>query len=86
MNTIINEINFSNAKKMNCALMFMLSNHYGIKCVSNLLQLEPCNDMFKVVYDIWHIALICEIQLLLNCALMFILSNHHGIKCVSNLL
>ena len=28
------------------------SNHYGRKCVSNLLQLEPCNDMFKVISDI----------------------------------
>ena len=51
-NTIINEIIFCNAKKMNCALMFIISNHYGIKCVSNLLQLEPCNDMFKVISDI----------------------------------
>ena len=38
-NTIINE--------MQCKenLIFILSNHYGIKCVSNLLQLEPCNDI-----------------------------------------
>ena len=35
-----------------CAFMFIISNHYGIKCVSNLLQLEPCNDMFKVISDI----------------------------------
>ena len=37
---------------MNCALMFIMSNHYGRKCLSNLLQLEPCNDMFKVISDI----------------------------------
>ena len=51
-NTIINEINFYNAKKMNCAMMFIISNHYGIKCVSNLLQIEPCNEVVKVISDI----------------------------------
>ena len=25
--------------------------HYGIKYRSNLLQLEPCNDMFEVIAD-----------------------------------
>ena len=45
-NTIINEINFCNAKKMNCAFMFITTNHYGIKCVRTLLQLELCNYMF----------------------------------------
>ena len=49
-NTIVNEINFCNA--MNCVFMFIINNHYGIKCVSNLLQLEPCNDMCKVISDI----------------------------------
>ena len=37
---------------MNCALMFIISNHYGTKCLSNLLQLERCSDMFKVISDI----------------------------------
>ena len=39
-----------------CALMFIISNH-GIKCLSNPLQLEPCNVLFKVISDIiahWH--------------------------------
>ena len=95
-NTIINEINFYNAKKMNCAMMFIISNHYGIKCVSNLLQLEPCNDMFKVIsdimehsYDIWNTIInainFCNAKKM-NCALMFIMSNHYGRKCLSNLL
>ena len=59
---------------MNCALMFIISNHYGIKCLSNLLQLEPCNVMFKVISDImahWNDML---------------KSNHYGIKCLSYLL
>ena len=34
------------------ALMIMITNHYGIKCLSNLLQLEPRNDKFKVISDI----------------------------------
>ena len=49
---------------MICALMFIISNHHEIKSLSNLLQLEPCNVMFKVVSDIWHIGMISEIQLL----------------------
>ena len=32
--------------------MIIISKHYGIKRISNLLQLEPCNDMFKVISDI----------------------------------
>ena len=40
------------AKKMICALMIIISLHYGIKCLSKLLQLEPCNKMFKVIFDI----------------------------------
>ena len=56
-------INISNAKKMNCAMMFTISNHYVIKSLSILLQLEPCNVMFKMISDTWHIG---EIQLLLQ--------------------
>ena len=41
-NTILNEINFCNAKEINIVFMLIISNK--IKCV-NLLQLEPCNDM-----------------------------------------
>ena len=32
--------------------MIIVSNHYGRKCLINLLQLEPCNDIFKVISDI----------------------------------
>ena len=38
--------------KMICELMFIISNRYGIKCLSNLLQLERCNVMFKVISEI----------------------------------
>ena len=41
-----------NLKKMNCALMFSISNHCGRKCLSDLLQLEPCNDNYKVISEI----------------------------------
>ena len=34
------------------ALMFILSNHDGIKCLSNLFQFEPCNVIFKVISGI----------------------------------
>ena len=37
---------------MICALMFVISSHYGIKCASNLTLQEPCNVMFKVISDI----------------------------------
>ena len=60
-NIIVIAINFWNAMKMIGALMFILSNHYAIKCLSNLLQLEPCNVMLKVIsdimahwYDLWN--------------------------------
>ena len=52
MITFIITTNFCNVKKMNCALMHIISNHYGRKCVSNLLQLEPWNDVFNVISDI----------------------------------
>ena len=44
-------INFCNAKKMNCSLMYIKSNN-GIKCLSYRLQLEACNVMFKWISDI----------------------------------
>ena len=49
-------------------LMFIISNHCGIKYLCNLIQLEPCNVMFKVIsYTMahcviltqWHIGMIC---------------------------
>ena len=52
INTFIITIHFCNVNKMNCALMLIISNHYGRNCLSNLLQLEPCNDMLKVISDI----------------------------------
>ena len=95
-NTIVIAIHFCNAKNIICALMFIISNHYGIKCLSNLLQLEPCNVMFKVIsdimahwYDMWNSIVIainfCNAKKMI-CALMFIISNHYGINCLSNLL
>ena len=92
-NTIVVAINFCNEKKINCALMYNINNHYGIKCLCNLLLLEPCNVVFKLFLTQWHIGMICEILLLLqrrsekmNCSLMFNISNYYGIKCNSNLL
>ena len=37
---------------MNCAMMSMISNHHGIKCLSNLLKVQPCTVTFKVISDI----------------------------------
>ena len=65
-NIIIVAINFCNTKKINWTLMFIFSNHYGKKCLINLLQLEPCNDMIEVISDIWHIVMIYEILLSLQ--------------------
>ena len=49
--TIINAITFCNGNKMNCVLMFIMSNHYGIIYLSNLLQSESCSN---VLSDFWH--------------------------------
>ena len=93
-NTIITAINFCNARKMNCALMFIMRNFNGIKYLCHLLQLEPCNDMFKVIsdimehsYDMWisNVINFCNAKKM-NIALMFIMSNHYGRKCLRNLL
>ena len=46
-NTILIAITFFNAKKMICALMLILSNHCGRKCLNHLLQLDSCNDCLK---------------------------------------
>ena len=51
-NSIISAMNFCNAKKMNCTLIFIMSYRHGIKCVSSLLQFEQWNDMFKLISDI----------------------------------
>ena len=80
------------------ALMIITSFHYGIKCLSNLLQLEPRNDMFQVISDIMvycyvsnTITVVIDFLHLISwqkmiCSLMFITSNQYGIKCLSNLL
>ena len=75
--------------------MFNISNHYGIKCLSNQLRLEPCNVMFKVIFDkmaqwynMWYAIVIavnfCNAKKMI-CALTFIISNH-GINCLRNVL
>ena len=51
-NTIVIAINFCNAKKIICVMMFIISYHNGIKHLSYLLQLVPCNVMFYVISDI----------------------------------
>ena len=43
--TFVFSINICNAKKINCGMMFIISNHYGIKSLSILLPLERCNIM-----------------------------------------
>ena len=95
-NTFIITINFYNAKIMNCALIFIISNHNGRKGLRNLLPLEPCNDMFKMISDkIAHLFDILNTSIStinfynakkMNCATMFIISNHYGRKGLSNLL
>ena len=52
LTTLVVALIFFNANKMIGALMIIISNHYGIKCLSNLLQLEPRNDMFKVISEV----------------------------------
>ena len=71
----------------NCVLMFINSR----KCLSNFLQLEPCNDMFKVIsdimthsYEMWNIITSINfcIAKKMDCALMIIISNHYVTKCL----
>ena len=47
-------------------MMFIINNYYGIKCLRNLLQLELCNVMFKVISDIIHVGMRCEIVVIAN--------------------
>ena len=60
-NTIVMAIDVCIAKKIICTFMIIISYYYGIKCLSNLLQLHPCYVMFKVIsdiiahwYDMWN--------------------------------
>ena len=72
--------------------MFIISNHVGRKCLTNLFQLERSSVMFKVISDImahWHALLNTIIFAIFFCnviemssAFMFIISNHYGIKCL----
>ena len=77
--------------------MLIISNHYGIKCVSNLIELEPCNVMFKVISDkmghwnnLWNTIFIsiniCNAKKMICALSMFMISNHYGTKCLSTLL
>ena len=81
-NRIVIATNFCNGKKMICALIFIISNHYGIKCLSNMLEL--CNVMHKIICDIiahwndlWNTIVIvisfCTGKKMI-CALTFIIS------------
>ena len=57
-NTIIIAINFCNANKNELCMHVYHKHHYGKKCLSNLLQLEPCSVMLKVISDImvhWYV-------------------------------
>ena len=49
LNTNVIAIIFWIAKNMIGALMFIISNDYGVKWLNHWLHLEPCNVMFKVV-------------------------------------
>ena len=50
-------INFYNEKNINSALLFIISNHNGRIVLSCLMQLEKCNDIFKVISDmaLWYL-------------------------------
>ena len=77
-----------NAKKIIRALMFIISNRYGIKRISNLLQSEECNIMFEVISDImahWYdmrntnlIAISFSSGMKMISAFVPIISNHYG--------
>ena len=61
--------------------MFMISNHYGTKYLSILIQLVQCSDMFKLIFGImanWYELIntflitinFCN-AMKMNCAFMF---------------
>ena len=91
-NIIITAINFCIATKVNCAIMIIISNNYGIKYLSNLLHVGPCNDMFKEISDTMAHCVRCEMhsefQRLKENELCIDVyqSNHDGRKCLTNLL
>ena len=49
-----NYYEFLQCKKINCALMFVISNHYGKIVLSSFVQLEYNTDVCKVISDKWH--------------------------------
>ena len=59
-NTFVIAINFCKAKKIICALMSIISNHYGTKSYKVILKLEP-----RIVLKSRDIGMICEMLLLL---------------------
>ena len=77
-------IYFCNAKKMKLCIDIYHRQSLWKKCLCNLLQLEPCNNMFKVIsdimahsYEMWYIitAINYCIAIKMNCALIIIISN-----------
>ena len=72
--------------------MIIISNNYGIKYLSNLLHVGPCNDMFKEISDTMAHCVRCEMhsefQRLKENELCIDVyqSNHDGRKCLTNLL
>ena len=79
VNAFIITINFCNEKDINCALLFIISNHNGRIVLSCIIQLEYCNDMLKVISDS-HGQYICNYNHngKKNCTLTFIISNDNG--------
>ena len=77
--------------------MLILSNRYGIKCLIDLLQLEPSSVMLKVISDImphWYdlrntiviVSNFCNGKKII-CELQYVYySNRHGTKFLINLL
>ena len=45
-------LQFVQSKENDLCIDVYHGNHYGIKCLSILLQLVPCINMFKVISDI----------------------------------
>ena len=92
-NTIVIAMNLCNARKW--CVHWCFSNN-GIKCLSNLIQLQPCNIIFKVISDImahwndmWNIILLttnsCNVKKMIS-SMILIINNHNGIKCLNNLI
>ena len=47
-------------------MMFIIINQIGIKCLSDLLQFDPCNVMFNVISAIVAHWYDCKIHLILQ--------------------